>query len=281
MEDLLDLDVEIDLRTAETMKRALREAANAEGLKTYPEGDSLPEPLATLPRWHCGLPSVDVPYGGLQGVTILGGDAGVGKSTFSMACSLENALTGALVLYFDAENAAGEQRARAVRWFGGEAAFGAAQRQLALHWRWCLVDNRHSWQTLLLYAANEISHRHDRVLIVLDSLQTLAHEFEPRRNMLEVTGALYTSMNRLVRATDGRISFLVLSELNKEAGLKGGVAKYRGTMILRIDREDSLALGEHDYRLHMMKNRNGRLGGDLGLYQLEWSSCRFVKASIS
>lgn len=251
-------------------------------MKVYPEGDSLPEPLARLPRWPSGLgPRFDAIYGGLQGVSIFGGDAGVGKSTLSMACALENALSGALVLYFDAENSAGEQRERAVRWCGGEHAFFAVQPQLALHWRWCLVDNRHSWQTLLLYAAQQLSHRHDRVLIVLDSLQTLAHEFEPRRNMLEVTGALYTSMNRLVRTTDGRVSFLVLSELNKEAGLKGGVAKYRATMTLRIDREEENGFGEADYRLHLLKNRNGRRGGDLGLHALDWSRCRFEPVAVS
>lgn len=275
------LSFEEDIQQAEELKQILRTAANEDPLKVYPHGDSLPNMLPRLPRWPSGLGfGFDTPYGGFQAVTVLGGDAGVGKSTLSMACALENARDGACVVYFDAENAAGEQRVRAVMWHGGESHFTAAQQHLAMNFTWSQIDNRHSWATMLVFASQRIRHVHKRVLIVLDSMQTIADEIDTSGNMLAVTAAIYSAMNRIVRESEGRISFLVLSELNKESGLKGGVAKYRGTMIMRITRDD-LPGGEPDYRIDLLKNRTGRTPGDLGLYRLEWWRCRFEKVQVS
>lgn len=282
MEGDLHLEVEHALDVSERLRKILRAAAAEEPIKVYPTGGSLAEHYARLPRWPSGLgPDFDTKYSGFQAVTAFGGHAGVGKSTLAMSCALENARDGACVVYFDAENAAGEQRERAQYWHGGPAQFDAAQDWLALNFRWVLIDNRHSWSTMLSYAAKQILRRHSRVLIVLDSLQTIADEICAGQNMLAVTADLYSRMNRIVRESDGLISFLVLSELNKEDGVKGGAGKYRATMVLKITREESEAAGVVPrYRLDLMKNRNGPTAGDLGLYELQWWKCRFAKEQV-
>lgn len=274
----LEFDFEMDISQSERLKHLLREAATEVPICEYPTGSSLVEMHPRLPRWPSGLgPQFDSIFDGFQGITVLGGDAGVGKSTLSMSCALTNAIDGALVIYADAENAAGEQRNRAVRWCGSEEAFQEAQDKLALNLRWTPIDNRNSWGTLLLYAAKQVSHRHRRVLFVMDSLQTISDEISGGRNMLQVTADLYSRMNRIVRQSEGLISFLVLSELNKEAQIKGGAGKYRATMVLRIAREDAME-GQVDpeYMLSLTKNRNGRTPGDIGLYTMNWWRCRFM-----
>jgi len=282
VESDLVLDAERDVERQEWLQRLLREAAEMEVLKEYPSGHPLAERPARLPRWPSGLgPGFDVVFGGFQGVTILGGDAGVGKSTWSMACALENAHAGALVLYFDAENAAGEQWHRASCWHGGPDAFDRAQERLGMNFRWTLVDNRHSWQTMMLYAAKEILPRHERVLMIFDSMQTICDEIAGGQGMLQVSADLYSRMNRLVRSSDGQIQFLILSELNKEAGVKGGAGKYRGTMVLRIAVEDRIHGSDPTYRIEMLKNRTGRNPGELGTYTLEWQRCRFERVAVT
>lgn len=279
MEGELHLPFERELDTSSRLAKILRGAADEEPIKVYPESDSLAERYPRLPRWPSGLGTeFDRRFGGFQAVTVFGGHAGVGKSTLAMACAQENAMDGALVVYFDAENAIGEQQERAKSWHGTQPAFEAAQQQLALNFHWALIDNRHSWQTMLAFASRLVLHRHGRVLMVLDSLQTVADEVAAGGNMLAVTADLYSRMNRIVRASDGLISFLVLSELNKEDGVKGGAGKYRGTMVLKIAREerDGPFPGDPQYRLDLLKNRNGPTAGDLGLYTLEWWRCRFT-----
>lgn len=279
----LQLPVEEDFAVSDRLAKVLREAAQEEYAKVYPEGDSLAERYPRLPRWPSGLgPSFDRPYGGFQGVTVFGGFAGVGKSTLAMACALENARAGALVVYFDAENAQGEQQERAINWHGKQRDFDEAQQYLALNFRLAPIDNRHCWQTMLPYVAKQILHRHQRVLIVMDSMQSIARETDPKRNMLVVTSELYSSMNRIVRASAGRIGFLVLSELNKEGGDKGGSGKYSGTMVLRITREERPEpKSTPDYMIEMLKNRNGPTPGEIGLHTLEWWRCRFEPVKVS
>jgi predicted ATP-dependent serine protease len=282
MEGDLHLEVEYELDVSDRLRKVLTSAALEEPIKVYPTGDSLADHYPRLPRWPSGLGiDFDLKFGGFQAVTAFGGQAGVGKSTLAMSCALENARSGACVVYFDAENAPGEQKERAKHWHGGEAAFEAAQSYLALNFRWCGIDNRHSWNTMLSYAAKQVLRRHKRVLIVLDSLQTIADEICSGQNMLQVTADLYSRMNRIVRGSDGLISFLVLSELNKEDGVKGGAGKYRATMVLKITRDqEKYADGDPRYVLELMKNRNGPLGGDLGRHKMNWWECRFVKEQI-
>lgn len=277
MGEIIELEVERDLYQSHRLKVILKEAALQEVMKQYPEGDTLAQERVLLPRWPSGLgPDFDTRFeGGFQGLVVLGGAPGVGKSTVSMACAMENMQGSTLVVYLDAENHGGEQRQRAVRCMGGEHAYAAVYKKLAMNFRWTGIDNRHSWETALLYAEKQITRRHKSVLFIIDSMQSLAAAFDPKRCMLQQTSELYESMNRISLASDGLISFLVLSELNKEAGMKGGVAQYRGTMILRISREESTALGQYDYHFELLKNRYGPFGGDLGLYMLDWKTCRF------
>ena len=272
---------EEDFRDHDAIVAALRQSTAAP-LKVYPQREHLAEHIPRLPRWPSGL-GVEFDStcgGGLQAVTVLGGPPGVGKSQWSMACALENALCGACVVYFDAENYVGEVRERMIRWFGGPQVFEREFPGFAPDFHWCAIDHSHNWATMMLYAEKLLRSTHRRLLFVLDSIQSIADEIDPGRGMLTVTAEMYSVMNRMVRASGGRIGFLVLSELNREGGMKGGAGSYRGTMVVRIDHAADELRGE-GYKLAMLKNRNGPTPNDLGLWELDWWRCRFRRVQLT
>lgn len=272
-------DLEISFRELVALRAALQ-ASTERGPAVYPRTTDMTHALARLPRWTAGIGAeFDQEYEGFQGVTVLGGPAGSGKSQWALACALSNAVDGACVVYFDAENAAGEVRERMVRWFGGELTFTREFPRLKLNMHWAEIDHTHNWKTMMLYVQQLVLHTHKRLLVVLDSVQTIADECDPDRGMLHVTAELYRTMNRIVKQTYGRANFLVLSELNKEGGIKGGSGMYRGTMVMSIAREQEQ--GKDCYRLSLIKNRNGPTPGDIGLYDLDYWRCRFRKVPVS
>lgn len=233
---------------------------------------------ARLARWPSGLFSdFDFVYDGFQGVTVLGGTSGAGKSQMALACALENADSdgGCCVVYFDAENVAGEIKPRVMRWYGGEAPFHQRFSLISQHrFRWVPVRMGHTWSQMFHCVADWLDSSHERALVVLDSLQKIAKRIAPSANMLNTTQQMLNAMEELVQQSEGRIGFLVLSELNKDDQIKGGSGLYDSTMALKITPEEDYLV-----RIEVLKNRNGRRGTDLGLYELDWSICRLRKYS--
>lgn len=274
-------DIEYRLTQVKSLGRMLRESTLESPMRMPPKEQSFADEIPRLPRWPSGLGAeFDAQFGGFQAVTVLGGPAGVGKSQWAIACAMDNAYEkDCCVLYFDAENYEGEQRERVLRWHGGPGGFLAHYQTFSRFFVWSAIDHTTDWTSMMHFAASRLTRHHQRVLIILDSLQSIADEIEPGR-MLQVTAALYSTMNRMVRASGGRISFLVLSEINKEGGMKGGAGAYRGTMIMRIERPED-DQGEGIYRVSMLKNRTGRTVGDLGLFELQHHRCRFVKVNLT
>src|SRR6185503_16229927 len=132
----------------------------------------------------------------------------------------------------------------------------------------------HTWSQMFHCVADWLDSSHERALVVLDSLQKIAKRIAPSANMLNTTQQMLNAMEELVQQSEGRIGFLVLSELNKDDQIKGGSGLYDSTMALKITPEEDYLV-----RIEVLKNRNGRRGTDLGLYELDWSICRLRKYS--
>ena len=270
-------DRELGVATTESLRKMLR-TFSLEVLKQYPKVVDILSATERLARFPSGLGvEFDANYGGLQAVTSVYGSPGTGKSQFAMACALENVMDDACVVYFDAENHCGEQRERASRWFGGEAQLLAAGSRIVRNLNWCTIDNEHNWDTMLALASQRVLHSHKRVLMILDSVQSIADEIAPG-NMLGVTASLYSAMNRLARRSDGRICFLVLSEANKEGGLKGGAGSYRASMVLKIEPQPDM--GKDLFEISILKNRTGRTPGSLGAFEMQWWKSRFARVEF-
>lgn len=260
-----------DLRWKNARAKALRFAVRECKLGAAPELQAIIERLIIdeaedIPRWPSGLHSdFDAVLGGFTGMTVIGGAGGSGKSMAALACGLENALEPeTVVFYLDAENALGEQRKRAVRWFGSAALFMEQMKPIAgVHFHWVEVMPGMRWDHLMFWCSERILMEHGRVIFILDSVNSIARMQGGKE--WERSSDIYMACNALVRATKGAVGVLALSELNASADLRGREAVHHATLALKLEPDPDL---EALVRLKMLKHRTGQFRSDLGLYEI-------------
>lgn len=235
----------------------------------------LTDEVAEIPRWPSGLySSFDAIFGGFVGLTVYAGPSGTAKSMVGMGCGLENAMTpGTCVVYLDCENGQGDQGRRAMRWFGTEPSFQHGMQKLALHFHWAPVLPGMTWPQLMQYAARKLLQEHQRILLVLDSVSSMSRLLPGKP--LDTLSRIYVALMTLVRATQGRVQVLALSELNAKGEVKGLEGVYASDLAIKLVREPDE--GENVVRLNMLKHRNGRFQFDLGLYEILDQNCRLRK----
>lgn len=185
--------------------------------------------------------------GGVNGLWVAGGMAGVGKTTLTMQMAIE--LSQAMpVLYYDIENLANDMAARINQIFRGNAE--AARRHLGR------LYLRPNFDTL----AADVAAIPPPALIVVDSIQTLPTTTKDRRVALEGW------IRRLQRLTKQGYTVLAVSEMSKasfkeltEDGARQGHFKetatldYAATVGLNlIEDPDRMRL----VHVHIVKNRN-------------------------
>jgi predicted ATP-dependent serine protease len=272
--DLADLDYRAAVQQ-KNLRFALRGATLDRAQELRPIGEKLlTDPAEELPRWRSGLHSdFDAISGGFTGLTVLAGRGGSGKSMHALACALENALVPeTVVFYLDAENALGEQQRRAVRWFGSSALFEAQMRSIAgLHFHWVELLPGMNWDQVMHWCAQRVSIEHSRVLVVLDSVNSIARLH--RGKAFETSSLIYMACNAVVRETKGAVGFLALSELNKAGEISGREGEHHATLALQLEREEDR---DGVIRMRMLKHRTGPLRPDLGLYEIDARHSRLV-----
>jgi predicted ATP-dependent serine protease len=271
-----DLDLlEYSAVASERISKMIR-ASSIQALPMVPlRSDSFLDDAAPMPRWPSGLYSdFDAVHDGFCGLTVLAGPGGSGKSQQALACALENAMVpGTCVAYLDAENALGNQIERAVRWFGDRRSFEANMQRLSLHFHWFKVLPGMSWEQLMGGVSKRLMHDHERLLLVFDSISSLARCFEG--NPLANSSRMYSALVSLVSTSEGRVRALALSELNKDGGVKGLEGVYASDLSIKLTLETDE--GEGIVKMHMLKNRFGPLRPNLGLYEIDHRMCRLRK----
>lgn len=223
-------------------------------------------------RWPSGVRRVDDEFGGFYGLTVVGGPTGAGKSMLGLGSSLLAAEQGMCVVVFDGENPTSIVQKRFARWYGEHEA-GAAYDRIAGYWNRFPVLPGANLEDLIAKILSVYALHHHGLLIVLDSVNTLA-EFDARTSSdsLDALRNLLFWLDALVRLSDGAVSALALSELNAAGGLKGLKAAYIASLVLRLSVEDDAT--SDVVRLAITKSRDGR-AGDLGLHVREWQTGRF------
>jgi predicted ATP-dependent serine protease len=233
---------------------------------------ALGEVAPEYPRWQSGVPRLDEEFGGgFYGVTALGGIGGAGKSTLALGSSLLAAEAGWCVVYFDGENDLGLTNARIARWYG-ERELGGALARLAGYWHRIEVYAGTQLEELRDHVLALYEPRHSGVLIVLDSLNTLA-EFDAKtaQESFDSMRRVLFWADRMARESSGRVASMLLSELNAAGELKGRKQQSTAQFVLAVEAQD-----EPDVvRLRVTKNRAGR-SGDAGLHLRDWRTGRFT-----
>lgn len=275
---MIDLDdFEIAARHAVAIRKMLHDSTLQAVEQPEVENKTLlDENVRPLPRWASGFYSdFDALLGGFCGLTVLAGPGGSGKSTHAIACALENAMSpGTCVAYFDAENALGDQIVRARNWWGSDADFRSNMEAMALRFHWFEVLPGHSWEQLMRNLAQRVLLDHERVLLIFDSMFSIARCFGG--NTLDVCSRMYLALVSMIRRSEGRIRVLALSEMNKDGGVKGLEGVYASTLALMLTPDPEK--GDDVVHLKMLKNRSGPLRRDLGFYQIDSGSNRLRRS---
>jgi len=236
----------------------------------------------SFPRFGSGLATdFDAVFGGFQGLTILCGRWGAGKSMLALACALTNAARenrDTCVVYFDAEHTAGQRKPDFVAWFGGSAQFQSKFPWISHRsFFWVRVKKGQTWEHLMDRVVQSFMLEHERVLIVLDSVVSICRKITVYKNSHDRFRAwenLAERMHDLTIESQGKIACLALTELNADGVAQGRSIMHIGDCALAVDKAPEV--GENAVRLNLDKNRGGP-ARDLGVHERDWRTCTFRK----
>jgi predicted ATP-dependent serine protease len=183
------------------------------------------------PRWSTGCKSIDDVTGGGYGMTVLGGAPKVGKSLMAISAAIESARAGWNVVYANAEMSIEHLLLRFRNFMGKADPIVGKNLHIANVGPGITIDRLYEE-----IREEGINHDADRLLIVLDSINRIV-DFSLGEGDEGYWKALADwaawGMNSR-RTTDGRISWLIVSELNSQGQVKGRNLEYTADMVIRI-----------------------------------------------
>lgn len=222
---------------------------------------------ARSPRYPSGIEAIDEETDGFYGCTLLGGESGVGKSLLGTGASLLAAMSGWRVCYGNCEMKTSEI-SRRVRAFVGQGDRGFLSR-------WHCIDLFHG-ATLEKFVCEveEKCHKEDeKILLVIDSLNSFV------RKMGQIENGYFRAIDdvcafgeTVVRKSNGRVGLLLVSELNKNGGIKGGSSEYVCCLDVRMKH------GADQKDVTEISTEKGREGGgyrSYGSYYPDFKTCSF------
>ncbi len=190
-------------------------------------------------RYPSGIDFIDSSMGGLYGLTAVGGAKGVGKSTFLLNAALTTALEPDwAVAYFDSENAGNVWNRRVLHWFGQPLDVVRERlRRLDRHW----IDSGVTLGDLQEWICALISPETKHLLVVVDSLNTFLDKATVAGDVgyfpLYKQALLWMQDVRV--ATEGRVGFLMASELALKGNMLGGKIDFTLDVEIRVQEEKS------------------------------------------
>lgn len=248
----------LDIATSQLGNGHVDLAAIADYASAQEEPSTELVPLAdTLERFEempwgyrlSSLPILSDLAGGVSGLWVIGGMAGVGKTTLCMQIALEVGQS-MKVLYHDFENLANDMGARVSMIFKGNLA-KAKEHTSQIYMR----DDMSTFNA-------DLAAIPPPALVVVDSLQKMPTTVKDRRIAMEAW------VYRLQRLTKQGYTVLAVSELSKAAYHEGarqgnfketGAIDYAATVgINLLEDEDTLRL----VHCHIVKNRNRPFRGE-------------------
>lgn len=246
----------------------------AEITKTMTVAEAVPPPV---PLWEriskgetktpTGLP---VPFatlqqatGGILGMWVVGGETGVGKSTFALQLAFQTALAKIPVLYYDAENGEDVLVNHIMTAYGPAGNVQAATSRLYV---------RSTMRTL----ETDVGGFGGPTLIIVDSAQKFGYELGGK-SYRDAINSLIRRLEILKRAGHGVV---LLSEISRASYGQVSNAGYAETRELEFSADTALQLVAQDgeVEVHVTKNRHRPRRGLVSVLRRErsWS---FVEVS--
>ena len=185
------------------------------------------------PHWSSGNPAVDeILNGGLYGVAVIAGEPKVGKSLMSISSAVCAARAGWRVIYCNAELSRAQMACRLQNYMGGIDPTVVENLSIANINPGITIDR------LCGELENRIQANDNRLLIVLDSLNRVCEMSQAADSsngyfslMREWSAWAMTSR----RTTEGRISWILVSELAQHGKTKGQNLEYLADCVVTIN----------------------------------------------
>ena len=194
------------------------------------------DPLSenSTPKWSTGCDCIDDVTGGGYGMVVVGGAPKVGKSLMAVSSAVEAARAGFSVVYANAEMSPEHLLMRFQNYMGRIDPVVGRNLHIANVGPGITIDTL--YEEIL---SNAVFDSTDRVLIVLDSINRIV-DFGCSSDGNEdgywkvLADWSAWAMNSR-RTTEGRISWLIVSELNAQGGIKGRNLEYIADMVIRMN----------------------------------------------
>lgn len=222
---------------------------------------------ASSPRYPSGIEAIDAETGGFYGLTVVGGQSGVGKSMLGIGSSLLGAMNGWRVFYGNAELKIPELSRRV------GAFIGEGNRDFLSRWHCIDLFQGATLDKLVCEVTSNAVQEDKKILLVIDSLNSLV------RKMGRVESGYFQAIDDVcafaetcVRKSHGRVGVLLVSELSKHGGIKGGTTEYVCDFDIRMSH------GEKQSDVTEIRAEKGREGGgyrNYGSYHPEYKTCSF------
>lgn len=239
--------------------------------ETMPEMQLAGGTLPSSPRFPTGLPQLDeLLDGGLYGVAAISGAPKVGKSLLALAVSLAAVRAGWTVLYANAEMTRATMTNRLIALCGGF--ISPEVRASLVFFSVCRGVKLKTIQQKILGALDMDTQR---LLVVVDSVNTTAEMMLTSAgdgnywNALRDLGHLAMASRR---SSEGKCSWLLVSEQNQRGELKGLKLQYTADVVV------SMKAGNAQDRVEISVPyaRESR-GGQVGTFVRDWRSGRFTR----
>lgn len=261
---------------ADVLLDMLQQATNREMLDTFSLQDPLVPVGGRVQKWRTGITAVDhMTEGGGYGLTVFGGQPKLGKSLAAMGAGLTACADDWVVVYVNAELTPREMHQRIGRYLRRP---GCQITPGHVHLNFMLVNANPGFtiEGLIPEIRQTVDLDTHRILIVLDSVNRLA---EGDGQMGKGEFAYFQRLRAwsewpriATRVSEGRLSFLCVSELNRKDQIKGGGLEYGANLVVTFTQAgDTNDLVDIDVSL----SRETR-SGTCGEHRREWESSRFV-----
>ncbi len=223
------------------------------------------------PKWPTPIESLDAITGGCYGMTVFAGEPKVGKSLLAIGSAIEAARAGWRVLYVNAEMSPVEIAQRIAAYVDNVWDDKLVEQMMILN-----ANVGITLDLALRDFIEQIGNEDTRLLIIIDSINRVV---DMGMTSSEVDG-YWAGMRKWSnfamqarRHSEGIVSFLFISELNRRQEVKGQSLEYMADLVVRLsnDREQR----ERAY-IDVMLSRSTPTG-NVGSFVRDFNRSRFIR----